>query len=156
GLCYTPGTSYEDVWQPELGRFCTLEMKQWEQIVRDRNILRKVPDHQGRPMYTEERLFTYLQHFERDFAKSKSRIIDATEGGALKRGSTPMSLRDALARFCTSPLAGSRANYPGLNWHLIAECKASLENRRREAEGVEQVSLDTLPLLEEVRDHLDD
>ncbi|HMB95956.1 MAG TPA: 6-hydroxymethylpterin diphosphokinase MptE-like protein, partial [Tepidisphaeraceae bacterium] len=23
GLCYTPGTSYEDVWRPELSRFCT-------------------------------------------------------------------------------------------------------------------------------------
>ena len=32
GLCYTPGTSYEDVWRPELARFCTVEMKQWEQI----------------------------------------------------------------------------------------------------------------------------
>ena len=72
GLCYAPGTSYEDVWKPELSRFCSMEMKQWEQIVRDRNILRKTVDHQGRPTYTEERLFTYLQQFERDFAKSSA------------------------------------------------------------------------------------
>ena len=84
GLCYSPGTSYEDVWNPELSRFCSVEMKQWDQIVRDRNILRKTVDHQGRPTYTEERLFTYLQQFERDFAKSKARIIDATEGGVLE------------------------------------------------------------------------
>ncbi|HZK81749.1 MAG TPA: 6-hydroxymethylpterin diphosphokinase MptE-like protein, partial [Humisphaera sp.] len=58
GLFYTPGTSYEDVWAPELSRFCTLEMKQWEQIVRERFILRRIPDQEGRPMYTEERMFT--------------------------------------------------------------------------------------------------
>ena len=81
GLCYTPGTSYEDVWRPELSRFCTVEMKQWEQIVRERFILRRIPDQQGRPMYTEERLFTYLQQFERDFLQQQARVIDATEGG---------------------------------------------------------------------------
>ncbi|WP_428939218.1 motility associated factor glycosyltransferase family protein [Fontivita pretiosa] len=156
GLCYTPGTSYEDVWRPELGRFCTLEMKQWEQIVRDRNILRKVPDHQGRPMYTEARLFTYLQHFERDFARSRARIIDATEGGVLKRGATPMKLSDALAGCCDSPLALSRPEYPGLNWDRLLECRQSLLNRRAEAEQIEQISRQTLPLLEEVRDHLED
>jgi len=58
----------------------------WEQIARDRYILRRIPDQQGKPMYTEERLFLYLQQFERDFARSAARIIDATEGGALKRG----------------------------------------------------------------------
>ncbi|HSU66650.1 MAG TPA: 6-hydroxymethylpterin diphosphokinase MptE-like protein, partial [Tepidisphaeraceae bacterium] len=26
GLCYTPGTSYEDVWRPEMSRFCSVEM----------------------------------------------------------------------------------------------------------------------------------
>src|SRR4030095_16884747 len=51
GLAYTPGTSYEDVWRPELGRFCTVEMRQWEHIARERPILRRIPDYQGRPMY---------------------------------------------------------------------------------------------------------
>jgi hypothetical protein len=101
GLCYSPGTSYEDVWRPELGRFCTVEMKQWEQIVRERFILRRIPDQQGRPMYTEERMFTYLQQFERDFLRSKSRVNDATEGGAANRGATIMSLADAISEFCT-------------------------------------------------------
>jgi hypothetical protein len=164
GLCYTPGTSYEDVWRPELGRFCTVEMKQWEQIVRDRSILRNVPDHQGRPMYTEERLYTYLQHFERDFARTKTRIIDATEGGVLKRGATSMRLSDAIVQFCQTPLAcgepgraaASRSAHPGLRWGLLPECIGSLHNRREEAKQIEQISLETLPLLEEVRDHLDD
>lgn len=156
GLCYTPGTSYEDVWRPELGRFCTVEMKQWEQIVRDRNILRKVPDHLGRPMYTEERLFTYLQHFERDFGRTRTRIIDATEGGVLKRGTVPMALREAIENFCNEPLSPSRIEHPGLAWDLLIACKSSLRNRRRDAEQIEQISRETLPLLEEVRDNLND
>jgi hypothetical protein len=98
GLYYSPGTSYDDVWAPEFGRFCTPEMKQWEQIVRERPILRKIPDFAGRPMYTEERLFTYLQQFERDFSKSTAKIIDCTEGGAAKLGTTVMSLAEATSR----------------------------------------------------------
>lgn len=102
GLCYAPGTSYEDVWRPEVGRFCTMEMKQWEQIVRDRAILRRIEDCHGVPMYTEERLFTYLQQFERDFAQAKAKIIDASEGGAAKRGAEIMTLAEAIRQYCNT------------------------------------------------------
>jgi len=156
GLCYTPGTSYEDVWRPELSRFCTLEMKQWEQIVRDRPILRRIPDHRGNPMYTEERLFSYLQQFERDFAKSTRRIIDATEGGALKRGATPMAFADAIAQFCREPFSCVIDDFPPMRWDRISDCVCSLENRIDEAKRIEKLASETLPLLEEVRDHLED
>jgi len=108
GLCYAAGTSYEDVWRPEMSRFCTIEMKQWEQIVRDRKILRRIPDIHGNPMYTEERLFTYLQHFERDFATSDRTIIDATEGGAMKRGTRVMKLAEVIAQYCTEGTKAQR------------------------------------------------
>ena len=208
GLCYAPGTSYDDVWRPELSRFCTVEMKQWEQIARERFILRKIPDHQGRPMYTEERLFSYLQQFERDFARSPARIIDATEGGAAKRGATPMKLADAIRDFCTRPLRATAhatnqtttchpersegslvphaadersfgvpqddklrprrersesairlqgdGDHPGLHWDRLGEAIECLRRRRDEAERIQQVSADTLPLLEEIRDHVAD
>jgi hypothetical protein len=156
GLCYAPGTSYDDVWQPELSRFCSIEMKQWEQIVRDRPILRRIPDYQGRPMYTEERLFTYLHQFERDFAKSRARIIDATEGGALKRGSMVMPLAQAIRQFCVQPLPAERADVPTLRWDLLEQCRQSILRRRDEAVQIEQISLTTLPLLEEIHDHLED
>ena len=227
GLCYAPGTSYEDVWRPELSRFCTVEMKQWEQIVRERFILRRIPDHAGRPMYTEERLFTYLQQFERDFARSKARVIDATEGGAAKRGATPMTLAEAIERFCVpspspppaasavEPYSGERAGVRGHRaadavgqatesraepasvlhiplapdtgrakpltptlspeygstalaagggegdgaaprWDRLPLCIAALGQRRAEAAEVERIGRETLPLLEEVRDHLGD
>jgi hypothetical protein len=156
GLCYAPGTSYEDVWQPELSRFCSVEMKQWEQIVRDRPILRRIPDYRGRPMYTEERLFTYLHQFERDFAKSRARIIDATEGGALKRGATIMPLAEAIRQFCTQPLPQDQAHVPPLRWDLLEKCRQSILLRRDEAAQIERISIETLPLLEEIRDHLAD
>ena len=156
GLCYAPGTSYEDVWRPELSRFCTVEMKQWEQIVRERHILRKIPDFQGRPMYTEERLFTYLQQFERDFAHTKARVIDATEGGAAKRGAAAMPLAEAIAQYCTMPLARTPNDYPGLQWQNAAGCVELLEKRRAEAATMQEISRQTLPLLEDIRDFIDD
>src|SRR5688572_6914450 len=157
GLCYAPGTSYEDVWRPELSRFCTVEMKQWEQIARDRKILRRIPDHQGRPMYTEERLFTYLQQFERDFLRTKTRIVDATEGGALKRGAEVMPLADAIAQFVATQSPTPPAEpHPGLRWDRLDECVGCVGRRRDEAREIEQISRDTLPLLEEVHASLDD
>jgi hypothetical protein len=156
GLCYTPGTSYEDVWRPELGRFCTLEMMQWNQIVRDRNLLRKIPDYQGRPMYTEERLFTYLLQFERDFGKCKSRIIDATEGGALKRGAKVMTLAEAIGEFCRNPLPEVESDAAAPRWEVLKDCRECLLARKAEAEEIGKISDQTLPLLEEIREHLED
>jgi hypothetical protein len=156
GLCYTPGTSYEDVWRPELGRFCTVEMKQWEQIVRDRPILRKIPDYQGRPMYTEERHFTYLLQFERDFGKCKSKIIDATEGGAMKRGATVMKLADAIEEFCGNPLPKVEIETCAPRWDLLEDCRTSILLRKTEAEEIQRISRETLPLLEEIRGDIQD
>ncbi|MCC6241117.1 MAG: DUF115 domain-containing protein [Phycisphaerales bacterium] len=156
GLCYTPGTSYEDVWAPELSRFCTLEMKQWEQIVRDRPILRQVPDYQGRPMYTEQRLFTYLQQFERDFAGSNRTILDCTQGGVYKRGATPMPLAAALDQYCQAAVPEPEQTSAGLRWDRLRDAMESLRLRHHEAREIEEISQQTLPLLEEVRDHLTD
>ncbi|HWE93830.1 MAG TPA: 6-hydroxymethylpterin diphosphokinase MptE-like protein [Tepidisphaeraceae bacterium] len=156
GLCYTPGTSYEDVWRPELSRFCTVEMKQWDQIVRERFILRRVPDYEGRPMYTEERLFTYLQQFERDFLKTRTRIIDASEGGAAKRGATPMKLADAAEKYCKRPLVRPQEGNPGPDWSRMGESLDCLRRRRGEALEIERISRGTLPLLREICDHLED
>jgi hypothetical protein len=132
-------------------------MKQWEQIVRERFILRRIPDQQGRPMYTEERLFTYLQQFERDFLKTRTRIIDASEGGAAKRGTTVMSLADAAEQFCTRPITRIDAgDHPGAAWEKTEQSADCLRLRRGEAREIERISRLTLPLLEEIRDHLAD
>jgi hypothetical protein len=156
GLCYAPGTSYEDVWRPELSRFCTVEMKQWEQIVRDRNILRKTTDYKGNPTYTEERLFTYLQQFERDFAKSDRQIIDATEGGVLKRGARVMTFAEAIAEFCNGEAVSAPPVHGGLTWHRLDEAITCVRQRVEEAKQIEEISRETLPLLQDIRDSIED
>jgi hypothetical protein len=157
GLCYAPGTSYEDVWRPELSRFCTMEMKQWEHVARERPILRRIEDWQGRGMYTEERLFAYLQQFERDFAASPARIIDATEGGALKRGARAMTLCDALNEFCApGTVTSGGGDAAGIEWGRTAHAVRCLETRRSQAAEIRTIAEETLPLLQEVSEHLAD
>ena len=156
GLAYTPGTSYDDLWRPELGRFNTVEMMQWQRIVRDRNILRRVPDYRGRPTYTEERLFTYLQQFERDFASAKCRVIDATEGGVAKAGATPMPLADALETYCAAKIDKRLPPHAGVDWSKLDEAERCLLARSEEAERIDRVSRRTLPLLNELLGVLDE
>ena len=154
-VCYAPGTSYDDVWRPELGRFCTAEMKQWEQIARDRNILTRVPGHGGADVYTEARLFTYLQQFEREFLDATSAgrtVIDATEGGALKRGATNLTLADALAAHCATPIGTGPSPHAGSNSSRLDEAAECLRRRRAEARDIARIARETLPLLAEVRD----
>src|SRR5208282_3329359 len=131
-------------------------MKQWEQIVRDRPILRKIPDYQGRPMYTEERHFTYLLQFERDFGKCRSKIIDATEGGAMKRGASVMKFAEAIGQFCKEPLPKVNIEKEAMRWEVLEDCRQSILQRKSEGEEIERISRETLPLLEEIRDHIED
>lgn len=159
GLTYLPGTSYDEVWRPELGRFCSMDMKQWEQIVRERPILRRIPATGGGTMYTEERLFTYLQQFERDFAEAAAegvRVFDCTEGGALKRGAEAMTLSAALERFCGETLPEAVRDARPVDRSRTPEVAACLKRRRAEAEAIGEIAKQTLPLLEEIRDHLRD
>ena len=107
-------------------------------------------------MYTEERLFTYLQQFERDFAKSGRTIIDATEGGAAKRGASPMPLAEAMARYCREPIRVDISDHPGPDWSRLGPVIECLKRRKDEAGRIERISRETLPLLEEVRDHVQD
>src|SRR6185437_6295693 len=114
---YKPGTAIHETWGVELGRFNTMETKEWERIVRSRSILRKIPDVHGHPMYTEEQFFVYLQQFVREFAASRCRGIVATECGAKKQGAEVLTLREAMDKFCGSQKAedGSQ-NLPWKQW----------------------------------------
>lgn len=156
GLAYSPGTSYDDLWRPELGRYNTVEMMQWQRVVRDRAILRRVPDYQGRPTYTEERLFTYLQQFERDFLKSDRTIIDATEGGVAKRGTTAMTLADALSKYCAEPLGRKVPAHAGTDFSRLDEARTCLAARQAEAGQIQSISEQTLPLLHQIKDAIED
>jgi len=102
GQYYGSGAVIHDTWGPELGEFRTLEMFEWERIVRMRRMLRKVSDHLGRSVYTDEQMATYLVQFEREFLQDTQRnlrTIDATEGGVAKKMAQVMPLKEALATF---------------------------------------------------------
>ncbi|MCX5689429.1 MAG: DUF115 domain-containing protein, partial [Planctomycetota bacterium] len=104
---YAPGAAIHDTWAGELGEFNTLEMLEWQRIARMRLLLRPAQDQEGRRIYTDEQMATYLVHFERDFARDAAAgltIIDATEGGVAKAHTTIRTLRDALNTFATRPL----------------------------------------------------
>lgn len=105
---YTPGVEIHRAWRSELNRFQSLEQKEWERIVRNRPILRRVPGHDGQSLYTDDLLFTYLEQFEKDVAASGRTVINATEGGARIRGMQTMSLAEARARYGSTPIEPAR------------------------------------------------
>lgn len=104
GLYYPPGMPVEQIWQPELGRFCTLEMKQWERIARQRPIFRKVRDVNGREVYSDETLTSYAEQFEADFINTTARVLHCGGAGMRLRGAQVVELSNAAAEHCTRPL----------------------------------------------------
>ncbi len=108
GRYYASGAAIHDVWAAELGEFGTLEMHEWQRIVRARGLLRPMTDAQGRGIYSDEQMVTYLMQFQRDFARDASRgltTIDATEGGVAKQHTVIASLAEAMER--NAPGAGA-------------------------------------------------
>jgi len=160
GHCYyCPGVAMHRAWQPELGRFGTLEQKEWERIARHLPILRKTVDVHGRDIYTDDQMFTYLQQFERDFAASAAQVIDATEGGVRKAGASVMTLREAAQRFCTRPLDANRLTVPRQPWYDMArwpQARAMLAARRRELDGFRAACEETRDILAELVGLIDD
>ncbi len=101
GLYYARGTAIDEVWSPELSPFNTIEMMEWQRIMRHRVHLRKVRDIFGRSIYTDAQMEGYLHKFEAIFAADKAQgrtIIDATEGGVAKASTEIMTLAEALER----------------------------------------------------------
>ncbi len=161
GNCfYVPGVEVHDTWQSEMNRFNTLETKEWERIVRNRTILRTVPDVDGRDVYTDDLLSTYLEQFERDFIGVSARVIDATEGGARMRGSDVMPLRQAIDEHCTRPLPSGCFDYRKTSdWNdpaRLADGRAEIEARVEEIGQVRETCVEMLSVLHELEELSDD
>ncbi|MAY73222.1 MAG: hypothetical protein CMJ31_00585, partial [Phycisphaerae bacterium] len=106
GQYYAGGAAIHEVWGGELNAFNTLEMMEWQRIVRQGGNLVRTVDHLGRPMFTDEQMAAYLQQFEAAFERDTAagrRVIDATEGGAKKRFTEPMTLEGFVEAFGTAP-----------------------------------------------------
>lgn len=151
---YIPGVEVHRAWRSELNRYCTMEMKEWERIVRNRPILSRVPGHDGGELYTDELLFTYLEQFEKDIASVPAKVINATEGGAMIRGTESMSLREAARRFCANPIDPPRFAYrQTTNWRDGATLPAAateLGKRIEELSGVLEVCNELLEMFAEL------
>lgn len=156
---YAPGMAIHAVWQAETNRFCTMEMKEWERILRRTSMLRKVKDQDGNDIYTEELMFNYLEQFEKDFAKSSCRIIDATEGGARKQGTEVLPLREAIRQHCTRRIDPQRFAYrskkPWFDPSPLADGRAQVRRRLQEIQEIAALCDETLEVLDELRNLVD-
>lgn len=107
GQYYAAGAAIHEVWSSELGPFRTLETLEWERIARSKGLLTRATDQRGRAAYTDEQMNAYLVQFERHFAEDGARgrrVIDATEGGVLKRHTQVMTLAEALEASAGAPV----------------------------------------------------
>ena len=152
GMFYIPGSPVEKIWEPELNRFETIEMKQWERIVRNRPILRKTKDIHGRDTYNDDLLYNYRQQFENDFAVAPQNIIQTSEGGVPFAHAEVMPLREAAERFCTRPLPADllvpSADPRAAEWKTC--CIAELEQRIDELRHVHETAREMIGLLEKL------
>lgn len=155
GLYYCPGTAIHQVWASELGPFNTLEMMEWQRIVRHRPSLQKVTDIHGRPAYSDEQMLTYLKQFERDFAAADAAIIDATEGGLPKAHTQAMSLADALARYAIGPAPPLPRPRRQIDRDRLDAAAAMLAQRLDELREIRRISQKTVGLLEDMIAHHD-
>ncbi len=156
---YAPGVAMHETWRPELNRFCTMEMKEWERIVRSRRILIRTQDIHGRDIYTDEQLFTYLQQFEGDFASVRRKVIDATEGGVRKANTEIMTLRAAADAHCGRAIPPEKFAYlKQLNWHdasRLAAARKELAARMSEADAMAELCRKAIEILKELLTLLD-
>ncbi|MCG3126177.1 MAG: hypothetical protein CHACPFDD_01007 [Phycisphaerae bacterium] len=150
GLYYPPGMPIEEIWSPELDRFCTVEMKQWERIARFRPILHHVKDVHGRETYTDDQLLNYAQQFQIDFAASPARVIHACEGGMQLSGVECMTLRDAAERWCRGALPDGLFGESGVvdAGAAFAAARAALAERQREVSAIRDICTQMLKNLE--------
>ncbi len=117
GQYYGAGAAIHDTWGPELNEFRTLEMFEHERIMRMRSLLRKGVDVLGRPIFSDEQMNSYLVQFQAMFlgdAERGLRVLDATEGGVMKAGTTPVPLREVIdAELARAERAGGRGGAGG-------------------------------------------
>ncbi|MBI1190596.1 MAG: DUF115 domain-containing protein [Tepidisphaera sp.] len=160
GQYYAPGAAIHQVWSNELNDFNTLEMLEWQRIMRLGSQLRPATDTLGRRIYTDEQMSTYLVQFERDFLRDTHDgllIIDATEGGVAKRHTLPMTLAHALDAYATQPLPPLPLTPADADARRrLAQCEHRLRELRRSTGSVAALSRDAGAALREMLARHDD
>lgn len=164
GQYYSAGAAIHDTWACELNAFNTLEMMEWQRIVRMRGNLHAMTDHLGRPVYSDDQMVAYLHQFERDFMEDDARgltVIDATEGGVRKSHSVTMPMGEAIEMHVRharplgelgSPAGAMRADETG----RIAALKERLKRVRSDVRTIARLSRETRDLLVKLAGRLND
>lgn len=175
-LAFTDGQYYADqaaihtTWAGELNPFNTLEMLEWQRIVRMRAYLYKRQDHLGRPIYTDEQMATYAAQFEQYFAADKAKsltTIDATEGGIAKQHTTSLTLAETLKTHAAPdtdpippfPLPNDRPSDQPADQptnQRSPQVRERLAELRRGVRRIARLSRDTDSLLERTERHAED
>lgn len=153
GLYYTPGTAVHQVWSSELNAFNTVEMMEWQRIVRHKNHLQRLRDVNDQPIFSDEQMITYLKQFERDFGSASETIIDATEGGMPKQHTTRMTLADALAEYATRPVPELPLPDRQLDSSRLDALEDLLKQRIEEVIDLRSTSRKTLDLMRQMKQH---
>jgi len=86
----------------------------------------------GGMVQTDLSLEFFLKYFEKAIAESRCKVVDATEGGALKRGAAVAKLRDVL-----SPAPACRSSIETLPGSGPASRRAKVDSFRKFLEGLE-------------------
>jgi len=150
GLYYCPGSAIHEVWANELSSFNTLEMMEWQRIMRHRHFLHTRPDVHGRPVYSDDQMLTYHKQFERDFADTKQTIINATEGGLPIAHTQQMTLLEALQAHASQEVPALPLPSGGLNADKLKQVLALVRQRTQEIARIRKVCEETIPLLRQI------
>lgn len=156
GLYYARGTAIDDVWAPELNPFNTVEMMEWQRIMRHKPHLRKATDVHGRPIYTDAQMEGYLNRFEAMFATDRAAglaVIDATEGGVAKSGTEILSLAETLTRYAREEIAPLPMPSRRLDPELLRRGAARVRAVERETREIREASERTAAILAEMLEH---
>ncbi len=181
GVTHIPGSAIHKGWYPELNRFNTMEMKEWEQIARMRMppgaekvgenvyriggvmvspLVRKVEDVFGNEVYTDAQMYSYLLHFEREFALTPARVIDATEGGVRKAGAEAMTLREAASVYCGGELPEELLEFKLADFFSDVPSKGEVARELRghieEVEEAKGLYCEALEVLGEIKERFED
>ncbi|MGP1346010.1 MAG: 6-hydroxymethylpterin diphosphokinase MptE-like protein [Phycisphaerales bacterium] len=162
GQYYADGAAIHTTWGAEINGFRTLEMMEWERIVRMRSHLYRKQDQLGRPVYADEQMATYAAQFEQLFAADAQRglrTIDATEGGIAKRHTESMALLEALEAHAGDD-AAPIAPFPLALDHACPERRERVRERlaalRTGVRRIVRLSRQTEELLARITRHADD
>mgnify|MGYP001274450223 CR=1 FL=1 len=101
GETHFQGSYFEDNWLNEADKINTA-ITLHKKFMRKHELM-EVPSYynENELLKTDRKFLMFLWWFESKFQSAKFPVIDATEGGAYKKGAIQMKLGDAVKKYCT-------------------------------------------------------